>query len=229
MTISVDGHGLTIEYVVQRRPRPGVRSPSTRRRKSASIKCRALLEDKIQKTRDHVRRQYGHRRAGQRRPDARNRSRSTSGTSSTATPRAYGKPLPEEIVRAAMLSRISCHCHGHSGLRLDRHRDAGRACSTRASRPSCARRARSAPAATSSPMSQIALGPDGRGRGLLQGRAPARPPRPSSRAGIRPVVLRGPRRAGHDQRLQRHRRARRPSTILDVRPLAQARPRSPRP
>jgi histidine ammonia-lyase len=29
----------------------------------------------------------------------------------------YGKPMPEEVVRAAMLSRIACHCHGHSGLR----------------------------------------------------------------------------------------------------------------
>ncbi len=29
----------------------------------------------------------------------------------------YGKPLPVEVVRAAMLSRINCHCHGHSGLR----------------------------------------------------------------------------------------------------------------
>lgn len=29
----------------------------------------------------------------------------------------YGKPLPIEVVRAAIMSRINCHCHGHSGLR----------------------------------------------------------------------------------------------------------------
>ena len=29
----------------------------------------------------------------------------------------YGKPLPVETVRAAMVSRVSCHCHGHSGWR----------------------------------------------------------------------------------------------------------------
>ncbi|NIM59152.1 MAG: aromatic amino acid lyase, partial [Candidatus Aminicenantes bacterium] len=29
----------------------------------------------------------------------------------------YGKPLPIDVVRAAILSRINCHCHGHSGLR----------------------------------------------------------------------------------------------------------------
>jgi histidine ammonia-lyase len=29
----------------------------------------------------------------------------------------YGKPMPADVVRAAILSRINCHCHGHSGLR----------------------------------------------------------------------------------------------------------------
>ncbi|MFA4925792.1 MAG: aromatic amino acid lyase, partial [Candidatus Aminicenantales bacterium] len=30
----------------------------------------------------------------------------------------YGQPMPIEVVRGAMVSRISCHAHGHSGLRL---------------------------------------------------------------------------------------------------------------
>jgi histidine ammonia-lyase len=30
----------------------------------------------------------------------------------------YGPPMPLDVVRAAILSRINCHCHGHSGLRL---------------------------------------------------------------------------------------------------------------
>ena len=29
----------------------------------------------------------------------------------------YGEPVPEDAVRAAILSRINCHCWGHSGLR----------------------------------------------------------------------------------------------------------------
>jgi histidine ammonia-lyase len=29
----------------------------------------------------------------------------------------YGDPVPEDAVRAAILSRINCHCWGHSGLR----------------------------------------------------------------------------------------------------------------
>jgi histidine ammonia-lyase len=29
----------------------------------------------------------------------------------------YGDPIAEDAVRAAILSRINCHCHGHSGLR----------------------------------------------------------------------------------------------------------------
>ncbi|MFQ6037604.1 MAG: histidine ammonia-lyase, partial [Candidatus Aminicenantales bacterium] len=29
----------------------------------------------------------------------------------------YGKPLAPDVVRAAILTRINCHCHGHSGLR----------------------------------------------------------------------------------------------------------------
>ena len=29
-----------------------------------------------------------------------------------------GDPLPEEVVRAAIVSRINCHCRGHSGQRL---------------------------------------------------------------------------------------------------------------
>ncbi len=29
----------------------------------------------------------------------------------------YGKPFPIDVVRAAILSRINCHCHGHQGLR----------------------------------------------------------------------------------------------------------------
>jgi len=115
MTIMLDGQDLTIEKVVR----------VARENEKISIhpdamgrieKCRDLLEEKIKKreimygvntgigelsevvlTQDQVERYqkyliYSHA-AG------------------------YGKPFPIEIVRAAILSRINCHCHGHSGLR----------------------------------------------------------------------------------------------------------------
>jgi len=115
MAITLDGHSLDIEKVVQ----------VARQNEAIAIhpeamikikKCRDLLEDKIKKreimygvntgigelsevvlTQEQVERYqryliYSHA-AG------------------------YGKPLPIDIVRAAILSRINCHCHGHSGLR----------------------------------------------------------------------------------------------------------------
>lgn len=115
MAIILDGHHLTIESVVK----------VARERELIDIhpeamekiqKCRNLLEDKIKKreimygvntgigelsevvlTQEQVEKYqrfliYSHA-AG------------------------YGKPLPEDVVRAAILSRINCHCHGHSGLR----------------------------------------------------------------------------------------------------------------
>ncbi|MFB0566208.1 MAG: histidine ammonia-lyase [Candidatus Aminicenantaceae bacterium] len=115
MTISLDGHNLTIEKVVK----------VARENESISIhpeamkkikKCRDTLEEKIKKreimygvntgigelsevvlTQEQVEKYqryliYSHA-AG------------------------YGKPFPIDVVRAAMLSRINCHCHGRSGLR----------------------------------------------------------------------------------------------------------------
>jgi len=115
MSINLTGTGLTVEKVVEvaRRGASVALDPEAKKRIE---KCRALLEDKIQKkeimygvntgigelanvvlTQDQVEQYqrylvYSHA-AG------------------------YGKPMPAEIVRAAILSRINCHCHGHSGLR----------------------------------------------------------------------------------------------------------------
>ncbi len=115
MTISLDGHSLTIEKVVQvaRDNEPIAIHPEAMKRIK---KCRNLLEEKIKKqeimygvntgigelsevvlTQEQVEKYqryliYSHA-AG------------------------YGKPLSVDIVRAAILSRINCHCHGHSGLR----------------------------------------------------------------------------------------------------------------
>jgi len=115
MSLNLTGTGLTVENVVKvaRHGETVTLDPEARKRIE---KCRALLEEKIQKkeimygvntgigelanvvlTQDQVEEYqryviYSHA-AG------------------------YGKPMPEEIVRAAILSRVSCHCHGHSGLR----------------------------------------------------------------------------------------------------------------
>jgi histidine ammonia-lyase len=116
MTITLDGHSLTVEKVVQvarENEKIEIHPEAMERIK----KCRDLLEEKIKKreilygvntgigelsevvlTQEQVEKYqryliYSHA-AG------------------------YGKPLPIEVVRAAILSRINCHCHGHSGLRL---------------------------------------------------------------------------------------------------------------
>jgi histidine ammonia-lyase len=115
MAITLDGHNLSIENVIQvaRKNEKIDIHPEAMKRIQ---KCRDLLEDKIKKreimygvntgigelsevvlTQEQVEKYqrfliYSHA-AG------------------------YGKPLPIEVVRAAILSRINCHCHGHSGLR----------------------------------------------------------------------------------------------------------------
>jgi histidine ammonia-lyase len=115
MTITLDGHNLSVEKVVQvaRENEDIAIHPEAMKRIK---KCRDLLEDKIKKreimygvntgigelsevvlTQEQVEKYqryiiYSHA-AG------------------------YGKPLPIDVVRAAILSRINCHCHGHSGLR----------------------------------------------------------------------------------------------------------------
>jgi len=116
MTITLDGHSLTVEKVAQvarGNEKIAIHPEAMKRIK----KCRDLLEGKIKKgeivygvntgigelsevvlTQEQVEKYqkyliYSHA-AG------------------------YGKPFSIDIVRAAILSRINCHCHGHSGLRL---------------------------------------------------------------------------------------------------------------
>lgn len=116
MTIILDGHSLTVEKVAQvarGNEKIAIHPEAMKRIK----KCRDLLEGKIKKgeivygvntgigelsevvlTQEQVEKYqkyliYSHA-AG------------------------YGKPFPIDVVRAAILSRINCHCHGHSGLRL---------------------------------------------------------------------------------------------------------------
>ncbi|UCE74775.1 MAG: histidine ammonia-lyase [Methanomassiliicoccales archaeon] len=117
MTIVVDGHSLTIEKVIEvarNREKVDIHPEAKDRIKE----CRDLLERKIKEkeimygvnpgigelsevvlTQEQVKQYqkyliYSHA-AG------------------------YGDPVSEDAVRAAILSRINCHCWGHSGLRLE--------------------------------------------------------------------------------------------------------------
>ncbi|HEX2695709.1 MAG TPA: aromatic amino acid lyase, partial [Acidobacteriota bacterium] len=116
MTISIDGHGLTIESVVRvaRDGEPVVIHPEAKKR---ILKCRTLLEDKIRKCEIMygVNTGIGELAEVVLTPEQVEKYQRYIVYSHAA---GVGGPLAEEAVRAAMLSRISCHCHGHSGLRL---------------------------------------------------------------------------------------------------------------
>jgi len=115
MTITLDGHSLTVEKVVQvarENEKIEIHPEAMERIK----KCRDLLEEKIKK-REIV---YGVNTGigelsevvlTQEQVEKYQRYLIYSHAA------GYGKPLPIEVVRAAILSRINCHCHGHSGLR----------------------------------------------------------------------------------------------------------------
>jgi histidine ammonia-lyase len=115
MTITLDGHGLTIEKVVQvarENERIAIHPEAMERIK----KCRELLERKIKK-REIM---YGVNTGigelsevvlTQEQVEEYQRYLIYSHAA------GYGGPMPIEIVRAAILGRLNCHCHGHSGLR----------------------------------------------------------------------------------------------------------------
>jgi histidine ammonia-lyase len=185
MPIVLSGEGLTIEKVVQvaRRSEPVALAPEAKKRIEV---CRALLEDKIQKreimygvntgigelanvvlTQDQVEKYqryliYSHA-AG------------------------FGKPMPEEIVRAAILSRINCHCHGHSGLRLVVTETLVELLNKGVTPVMCEKGSVGA-CGDLSPMAQMALVPMGEGEAFYRGeRLPGA--EALKRAGIKPLVL----------------------------------------
>ena len=185
MPVVLNGEGLTIEKVVgvARRSEPVGLSPEARKRIE---RCRALLEDKIQKkeimygvntgigelasvvlTQEQVEKYqryliYSHA-AG------------------------YGKPMPEDVVRAAILSRINCHCHGHSGLRLAVTETLVELLNKGVTPVMCEKGSVGA-CGDLSPMAQMALVPMGEGEAFYKGeRLPGA--EALKRAGIKPLVL----------------------------------------
>ncbi len=185
MAIIIDGHNLTIEQVVRvaRANEPVELHPEAKKRIE---KCRALLEDKIQKREIMygVNTGIGELSEVVLTPEQVEKYQRYVIYSHAA---GYGKALPVEIVRAAMLSRMSCHCHGHSGLRLA-VTETMKEMLNRGVTPVVCEKGSVGACGDLSPMSQIALGMMGEGESFFRGeRLPSA--EALERAGIRPVVL----------------------------------------
>lgn len=115
MTITIDGHSLTVEKVAQvaRGNEKITIHPEAMKRIK---KCRGFLEEKIKK-REIV---YGvNTGIGELSEVVLTQEQVGKYQRYLIYSHAagYGKPSPIDVVRAAILSRINCHCHGHSGLR----------------------------------------------------------------------------------------------------------------
>jgi len=99
----------------------------------------------------------------------------------------YGQPMPMEVVRGAMVSRISCHAHGHSGLRLEVVEKLVELLNKEVTPVVCEKGSVGA-CGDLSPMSQIALVLMGEGEAFYQGeRWPAQ--EALKKAGIEPLVF----------------------------------------
>jgi len=185
MAIVVDGHSLTVERVVQvaRRDEKIELHPEAKKRIE---KCRALLEDKIQKREIMygVNTGIGELSEVVLTPEQVEKYQKYIIYSHAA---GYGKPLPVDVVRAAMLSRISCHCHGHSGLRLV-VTETMKEMLNRGVTPVVCEKGSVGACGDLAPMSQIALAVMGEGEAFYQGeRLPAA--EALKRAGIKPIIL----------------------------------------
>lgn len=185
MTIAIDGRGLTIESVVRvaRDREPIEISPEAKKR---IVKCRALLEDKILKREIMygVNTGIGELAEVVLTPEQVEKYQKYIVYSHAA---GVGSPLAEEAVRAAMLSRISCHCHGHSGLRLTVTETLAGMVNAGVTPVVCEKGSVGA-CGDLAPMSQIALALMGEGEAFYRGaRLPAA--EAMKRAGLKPVVF----------------------------------------
>jgi len=184
MSIVVDGH-LTVEQVVKvarENERVELHPEAVERIK----KCRALLEDKIKKNEIMygVNTGIGELANVVLTPEQVERFQRYIIYSHAA---GYGEPFPVEVVRAAMLSRISCHSHGHSGLRLEVV-ELLKEMLNRGVTPVVCQKGSVGACGDLSPMSQIALVLMGEGEAFYQGeRLPAKVA--LERAGLKPVVF----------------------------------------
>jgi histidine ammonia-lyase len=115
MTIEIDGHSLTIERVVEvarGREKISIHPEAMDRIKE----CRNLLESKIKENEI----MYGvNTGIGELSEVVLTKEQVEEYQKYLIYSHAagYGEPVTEDVVRAAILSRINCHCWGHSGLR----------------------------------------------------------------------------------------------------------------
>ncbi|MGB9765130.1 MAG: histidine ammonia-lyase [Candidatus Saccharicenans sp.] len=184
MSLVLDGH-LTIEQVVKvaRENEPVELHPQAIARIN---KCRSLLEDKIKKNEIMygVNTGIGELANVVLTPEQVEKFQKYIIYSHAA---GYGQPMPIEVVRAAMLSRISCHCHGHSGLRLEVVNQL-KELLNRGVTPVVCEKGSVGACGDLSPMSQIALVLMGEGEAFYQGeRLPAA--EALKGAGLKPIVF----------------------------------------
>ena len=223
MTITLDGSSLTVEKLVRiAREGEQVELDPAAARAHQGLPRDARGEDRG--ARDHVRHQHRHRRV------QRDRARRRPGAAVPALPRLQ----PRRRHRRAGADRGRARRHGGARQR-PRPRQLGQPPGDHADPGRAAQQGRHAGDELQGLGGRLRRprpdGPDGarhdgRGRVLLPGRAHAQPRgararrHPGPRAG-------GARRPRHHQRLQRPHRHERPA-LLRRRPLARARPRSPR-
>jgi histidine ammonia-lyase len=184
MTIILDGHNLSIENVVQvaRENEKIDIHPEAMKRIQ---KCRDLLEDKIKKREIMygVNTGIGELSEVVLTPEQVEKYQRYLIYSHAA---GYGKPLPIEVVRAAILSRINCHCHGHSGLRPVVAETLKELLNKGVTPVMCEKGSVGA-CGDLSPMAQMALVPMGEGEAFYKGeRLPAK--EAMERAGIPTIV-----------------------------------------
>jgi len=185
MAFILDGKNLTIEKVVEV-ARGGEKVELAAEAKVRIQKCRDLLEEKIQK-REIM---YGvNTGIGELAEVALTDEQVKQYQKYIIYSHAagYGRPLPEEVVRAAMLSRLSVHCHGHSGLRLAVV-ETLKELLNRGVTPVVCEKGSVGACGDLSPMSQIALTLMGEGEAFYKGqRLPSG--QALEKAGIKPIIL----------------------------------------
>jgi histidine ammonia-lyase len=185
MALILNGTGLTVETVVdvaRRGSHVGI-SPEARVRIE---KCRAMLEEKIKKNEI----MYGvNTGIGELANVVLTQEQVENYQKYLIYSHAagYGKPMPEEIVRAAILSRINCHCHGHSGLRPLVTETLVELLNKGVTPIMCEKGSVGA-CGDLSPMAQMALVPMGEGEAFFKGERLAGA-EALKRAGIKPLVL----------------------------------------
>jgi histidine ammonia-lyase len=185
MAFTLDGKNLTIEKVVEV-ARGGEKVELSAEAKSRIQKCRGLLEDKIQKREIMygVNTGIGELSEVVLTPEQVEQYQKYIVYSHAA---GYGRPFTEDVVRAAMLSRLSVHCHGHSGLRLQ-VAETLQEMLNRGVTPVMFEKGSVGACGDLSPMSQMALVVMGEGEAFYKGeRLPGR--KAMEKAGIKPLVL----------------------------------------